>query len=215
MNIPYTFTLVRWRAPRFGLLSFGEPAPYYPSQSSSGLLPRIAHHWGVLVHKTFRYRVYPSADQVERLQRWESALRFLWNLANEQRLIGLRRPREYRRYYTDYDQAKELTELRAELPWLSDVPRGVCGQLLANLDRAWQRCFKRRSQRPRWKVKGRGKLSFSEPDPKKWRIESGLLHFPKLRPMKIGAAPPPTWQAKGVQNHPGRQPMVRLDCPRE
>jgi putative transposase len=139
----------------------------------------------VLVYKSFRYRAYPSAEQIERLGRWESALRFLWNLANEQRLIGLRRPRGWRRYYTACDQAKELTELRAALPWLSDVPRHVCGQVLADLDRAWQRCFKGLSQPPRWKQKGRDNLSFCESDPNGWRIEGGLLHFPKLGSMRV------------------------------
>ena len=41
-------------------------------------------------HKGFKFRIYPSAKQQERLLRWESALRFLWNLALEQRKLGLR-----------------------------------------------------------------------------------------------------------------------------
>ena len=45
----------------------------------------------MLIHKSFVYRVYPSEEQVARLGQWNDALRFLWNLANEQRLMGLAR----------------------------------------------------------------------------------------------------------------------------
>ena len=47
-----------------------------------------------------------------------------------------------------------MTELRAALPWLADVPRNVCSQLLVELDNAWQRCFAKLARAPRWKRKG-------------------------------------------------------------
>ena len=103
-------------------------------------------------HKGYRFRIYPNAKQIRRLLAWESALRFLWNLALEQRKLGL--ARAPRIFPTWVDQINELTELRAELPWLADVPRNVCAQLLVELDKAWQRCFKRIARAPRWKRKG-------------------------------------------------------------
>ena len=45
----------------------------------------------MLVRKGFRFRIYPTREQAATLVRWESTLRFLWNIANEQRLIGLAR----------------------------------------------------------------------------------------------------------------------------
>ena len=89
------------------------------------------------VSKAFRYRVYLTIQQVARVAGWENALRFLWNLALEQRLMGLARPKGERRYPTAFDQINELTELRAACSWLADVPRNVCAQLLVELDRAW------------------------------------------------------------------------------
>jgi IS605 OrfB family transposase len=109
---------------------------------------------------------------------WESALRFLWNLALEQRKLGLARPR---RLYPDaFDQISELKALCAEVPFLADVPRNVCAQLLVQLDRAWQRCFKRLARAPRWKRKSRDSLSLTEPHPKVWRLVGSTLRFPKL-----------------------------------
>lgn len=134
----------------------------------------------LLIRKAFRFRVYPTPAQVERLAAWESALRFLWNLALEQRRMGLARPRDERVFPTAFDQMNELTELRAALPWLADVPRDVCAQLLVELDKAWQRCFRKLARAPRWKRKGLDALSFCEPHPKAWRLDGCALRFPKL-----------------------------------
>jgi putative transposase len=132
------------------------------------------------VSKAFRYRVYPTSKQVARLYAWESALRTLWNVALEQRKLGLARPKDERVYPTAFDQINNLTELRAELPWLADVPRNVCAQVLVELDRAWQRCFAKLARAPRWKKKGRDSLSFCEPHPKAWRLDGAHVRFPKL-----------------------------------
>lgn len=135
----------------------------------------------MLVWKSYCYRAYPTPAQITRLHAWSDALRFLWNLANEQRLTGY--GRVDKRYPTAFDQINELKALRAELPWLADVPRDASAQLLIELDRAWQSCFKRISAPPRWKYKHRDKLGVTEPHPKAWRLEGSILHFPKLGPM--------------------------------
>jgi len=132
----------------------------------------------VVSYRAFRYRVYPSEKQIARLMAWEGALRWLWNLALEQRLMGLARTDKV--YPSAFDQINELTQLRAELPWLADVPRNVCAQLLVELDKSFQRCFKRISRLPRWKRKGRDSLAFCEPHPKIWRLEANQIRFPKL-----------------------------------
>jgi len=134
----------------------------------------------MLTRKAFRIRVYPTPGQEARLVAWESALRWLWNLANEQRLMALGRVRDHRRYYTAFDQINELTELRAQAPWLAAVPRNVCAQLLVELDKAWQRCFQRLCRAPRWKRRDKDFLGLTEPHPKVWRLDGGTLRFPKV-----------------------------------
>jgi putative transposase len=139
----------------------------------------------VLIRKGFRYRVYPSAEQIANLNAWEDALRFLWNLANEQRLIAYGHCKCDRRYPTAFDQINELTELRSELLWLSDVPRNVCAQLLVELDKAWQRCFKHLADAPQWKRKNVSVIGMCEPHPKVWKLEGEHLHFPKLGSLRV------------------------------
>jgi putative transposase len=138
----------------------------------------------MLVREAFRYRFYPTREQEARLLAWEAALRFLWNLALEQRRMGLARPHDERIFLTAFDQINQLTDLRADLPWLADVPRNVCAQLLVELDRGWQRCFKRLARAPRWKRKGRDFLGLTEPHPKVWRLDGLVLRFPKLGNLK-------------------------------
>ena len=165
----------------------------------------------MLIYKAFRYRIYPNEAQVARLGRWESALRFLWNLALEQRLLGLRRTDK--RYPTAFDQINELTDLRAELPWLADVPRDVCAKLLIDLDQAWQRCFKRLSRKPRFKRKGRGSLGFCEPHPKSWRLDGGTLRFPKLGNLRIVLHRPIEGKGKTCTiTREGNQWLVAILC---
>lgn len=132
----------------------------------------------MLIYKAFRFRIYPSAAQVARMAQWNDALRWLWNLALEQRLMGLRRTDK--RYPTAFDQINELTELRELAPWLADVPRNVCAQLLVELDKAFQRCFKRIARLPRFKRKGRDFLNLCEPHAKVWRLDGSTIRFPKL-----------------------------------
>jgi putative transposase len=129
-------------------------------------------------YKGLKFRIYPSERQKQRLLAWESALRFLWNLALEQRKLGLARP--VRLYPNAFDQISELKALCAEVPFLADVPRNVCAQLLVELDRAWQRCFKRLARAPRWKRKDRDTLGLNEPHPRVWRLVGNTLRFPKL-----------------------------------
>lgn len=138
----------------------------------------------MILHQGFHYRIYPTVEQAARLDQWNDALRFLWNLAHEQRLVGLAHSRGYRRYFTAFDQINELTGLRTELPWLADVPRNVTEQLFINLDQAWQRCFKRLGREPQWKCRGRDVIGFTETHPKIWHLDGDALHFPKIGPIR-------------------------------
>lgn len=131
----------------------------------------------MIIHRTHRYRVYPTREQEERLSRWSDSLRFLWNLALEQRKMGLARTDKI--YPSAFDQQKEFTELRGQLPWLADAPYTSCSRLLVELDLAYQRCFKRLARLPGWKRRGRDSISFYE-GPNRWRLKGSAVRFGKL-----------------------------------
>jgi putative transposase len=135
-------------------------------------------------HKAFRFRVYPTPEQEDRLLGWENSLRWLWNLCLEQIHLCTNKPRCERRYLSAFDQINELTGLRAELPWLADVPRNVCAQLLVELNLAWQRCYRKIADEPRFKKKGCCHIALCEPHPGVWHIDGDTVIFPKLGALK-------------------------------
>jgi putative transposase len=114
------------------------------------------------VHRTYRYRLYPTRLQRQAL---EAQLRFacdLYNAALEQRRDAWRRCAKSVHYY---DQSAELTELRHHAPDLLPVG-GMnfwCQQeVLCRLDRAFSRFFRRveRGDRPGYpRFKGPGRFS--------------------------------------------------------
>lgn len=136
------------------------------------------------LHRGYRYRIYPTPDQEARLRQWEGALRFLWNIAHEQRLNDLRRCKVDRVYPGHLSQSRELTDLRAELLWLADVPRNACGEVLKALDLAWQRYFGRLGGEPRFKSKSRDAVAIVESAVRLFDLEAGegvgCLTFSKI-----------------------------------
>jgi putative transposase len=136
--------------------------------------------------RALRFRVYPTREQETRLLAWESSLRFVWNLAHEQRLMGYARPRGERVFPSAFAQAREVTMLRRELPWLRDVPFESATFVLRRLDEAWRRRFARVSWRPRFKAKGRDAVSIGV-DHRKCRIEGTMMKLPKLGDLRIVA----------------------------
>lgn len=136
---------------------------------------------------SYKFRLYPTREQAARLVEWESALRFLWNIALEQWHIGQARPRDERIYPTAYDQGRELTELRTELPWLADVPRACCEATLSRLEKGWERCFSGTRRRPRWKRRGHGFASLEERHSDRWRLAGNVLTFPKIGSVSLVA----------------------------
>ncbi len=147
------------------------------------------------IHRTYRFRVYPTPEQEERLRAWQDALRFLWNLANEQYLMGMARPRGERVYPTAFGQGRELTELRAQLPWLADVPRDCSEAVLLRLERAWSVCFKRTGGAPRWKRKGVDNVSLRQSHASYWSLSESGLRYPRLGKLRIVQHRSPTGKA--------------------
>lgn len=100
-----------------------------------------------------KYRAHLTAEQADRASRWLGAQRFLWNLALEHRRTA------YRGFSTNVskvDQCRELTELRAEVDWLADVPAQSQQQLLEDLDQAFRNWWAGTHHAPRWRKRGQG-----------------------------------------------------------
>jgi putative transposase len=81
-----------------------------------------------------RYRAYPTPEQAGRLTSWGHSCRAVWNLALEQRRFAWR---QRGRTVRLAEQCRHLTDARADLPWLADLPAQSAQQVLRQLDRAY------------------------------------------------------------------------------
>jgi putative transposase len=81
-----------------------------------------------------RYRAYPIPEQAARLTGWGHTCRAVWNLALAQRQFAWRQRGVTIRAVR---QCRNLTEARADLPWLADLPAQSAQQILRQLDRAY------------------------------------------------------------------------------
>ena len=81
-----------------------------------------------------RYRAYPTSEQAVRLTEWGHSCRAVWNIALEQRQFAWRQRGATIRAS---GQCRALTQARAELPWLADLPAQSAQQVLRQLDRAY------------------------------------------------------------------------------
>ena len=109
----------------------------------------------MILHRGYKYRCYPTAEQIAMLDDWQGKQRFLWNVANAQRIQAAQRCRMKNPQPTAIDQINELKGLRALYPWLADVSQMAQAQLLVFLDLSWQRHYGGKTGRPEFKRKGR------------------------------------------------------------
>jgi putative transposase len=147
------------------------------------------------VNRAYKFRLYPTDVQAAELAEWERQLRRLYNLAQEQRLNALLRPRvphdrgqcpscgvaiEKRSHTSScawvdyYRQSREMTPITEEDDQLARVICCARQEILRDLDKAWQRWRKRLGGRPRFKRRtDSARIYFSTP--KHWHVDGATL----------------------------------------
>src|SRR6056297_151281 len=123
----------------------------------------------VLMFKAYKYRLKPTPEQANLLDKHFGSTRFLWNLALETKQkawignrINLNR----------YDLQKQLKELKKECSWLKDVNSQSLQTVLKNLDAAYLSFFKGQANFPKFKKKD-GKNTFTVPQ--RMQLENNRL----------------------------------------
>src|SRR5215471_11401780 len=90
----------------------------------------------MLLNRANVYLAEPAAAQHAALVQWVGACRYVYNLGLEQR-----RDFERGRRINYVSQARELTEVRAEVDWLKAAPVHALQNALRALEHAFQRFF--------------------------------------------------------------------------
>ena len=108
------------------------------------------------MRRSFKYRLYPSHIQTDKLQSLLDAGRTLYNLALEQRRDAWKTRQLSLNYY---DQAAQLKELRDAFPQLSVLNYSACQDTLRRLQKSFDGFFRRikigQAGFPRFKGKDR------------------------------------------------------------
>jgi len=99
-----------------------------------------------------RYRLEPSSAQEETLLRHCSDARYVWNLCVEQQ-SHWRRDRG--KMPGSAERCRQLTEARADNPWLADGSVTVQQQAIRDFDQAMRNLFAGTHRRPTWRKAGR------------------------------------------------------------
>jgi len=142
---------------------------------------------------TRKYRLYPTQEQAERLTQWGHSCRAVWNIALEQRQFAWQ---ERRHTLRAVEQCAHLTQARADLDWLADLPAQSAQQVLRHLDRAYDNWWNpdHPAGAPVHK-KRRAALSVSFPgqamEVRKLNRHLGEIRLPKLGWVRFRMSRPP------------------------
>jgi len=117
----------------------------------------------MVVHKAYKYRIYPNQAQEVLFQKTFGCVRFAYNHFLEDRIKAYQEKGESR---TFFQQNKALTELKKEYEWLQEPDKNALQNALRNVNAAFQNFFRnvkkgRASGFPKYKSKKNGHKSYA------------------------------------------------------
>lgn len=105
-----------------------------------------------LLHRTLKFRLYPTPEQDLRMRSWCGAVRAGYNAALQQRQWYGRAagtdPHGRDCRFTSVRQGRELKDLRVAFDWMRDCPADALGAALRDLDKAFDAFFVGRARYP-------------------------------------------------------------------
>lgn len=106
--------------------------------------------------RAYKYRLYPTKDQIVLIEKHFGCARFIYNLALECKMLAYSGTKTN---LSGYDLMKQLKPLKEDLPWLKEVAHQTIESAINNLDCAYKNYFTGKSRFPKFKSK-RGTQSF-------------------------------------------------------
>jgi len=131
--------------------------------------------------KAFRYRIFPTNNQRNQLQRYFGVSRLVFNLGLETKTIAYA---SNRKSISKYDLIKQLPNLKEEFDYIKECPSQVLQHSLINLDTAYQNFFKGKGQFPKFKNRY-SKQSITFPQGFEISFEDKVIRLPKLKEVAI------------------------------
>jgi putative transposase len=130
-----------------------------------------------LIHKSYKFKIYPTKEQESLLSKHFGHCRFVFNRFLNERKEKYLNEKTSLNYY---DNARTLTELKKdeEFVWLKEVNSQSLQASIRNLDIAYKNFFNKQNKFPRFKSKY-DRQSFKVPQ--NVLVEDGKLVIPKFK----------------------------------
>lgn len=130
------------------------------------------------MHKTFKFRLYPTKEQANLINRTIGSSRYVYNhfLAHRIKVY-----QETQQALTYNKCASLLTELKKDFLWLKEVDSMALQQSLKDLDNAYNKFFKEKKGFPKFKNKKNPKQSYrTNANGGSVQVKSNKVKLPKL-----------------------------------
>jgi putative transposase len=131
--------------------------------------------------QSYKYRMYPSEEQVALLMQHIHACRFVYNTSLEQKI---RAYEQEGRKLSCFDLNTRLPALKEEHPWLKEANSQSLQSANKNLDNAFTRFFREKKGFPRFKSKKNPVQSFQVPQHYHVDFDQRRIKFPKIGEVK-------------------------------
>lgn len=130
-----------------------------------------------IIHKAYKFRLYPNEEQKVPLAKHFGCTRFVYNHFLSERKKQYDETHKSDNYYA---QAKKLTELKKdnEYAWLNEINSQTLQHALRHLETAYVNFFRGNAKFPNFKSK-KSKNNFSVPQ--NVIIKDGKIYFPKFK----------------------------------
>ena len=130
-----------------------------------------------IIHKSYKFRIEPTPEQIVLLSKHFGACRFVFNKFLHERKEKYLNEKTSLNYY---DNARTLTDLKKEedFDWLKEINSQSLQSAIRNLDSAYKNFFNKQNKFPRFKSKY-DKQSFKIPQ--NVLINEGKLVIPKFK----------------------------------
>lgn len=125
----------------------------------------------------FKYRLYPTAEQIKKIDHSIGVCRLVYNLALE---VKIRAYKEAGIKLSSFDLCYQLIDLKKEFPWIAEVDSQALQASVKKVDIAF-RNFYRGAGYPKFKSKRRGIQSFQCPNnTRKVDFDNSTVTIPKI-----------------------------------
>ena len=142
--------------------------------------------------KAYKFRMYPTLEQIQKLNQFIGTSRFIYNTYLYKKIQMYKN--EHKNYNV-YEMKKKLKELQQEYEWLKEVDGSILRTTLDDLDKSYDRFYKKQSGYPNYKRKSingsyrtpciKGSYKGKEYQNIKIDLEKRTIKLPKISEIKI------------------------------